>query len=123
MDTWDKKVLTIDVENMEVDEDNNEQNIVIKKENLAETVQMDCSLTKTIRCSQILIMFINNEKKLKTTRQLINDCICKHKTIMLNPFESKGKLPIASKQKEKLTLLEISSDDWMIIINLMNMFE
>ncbi|CAF3290741.1 unnamed protein product, partial [Rotaria sp. Silwood2] len=46
-----------------------------------------------------------------------------NKKFLLNLFENKGKLPIASKQKEKLTSLEISSDDWMIIMNLMDIFE
>jgi hypothetical protein len=34
-----------------------------------------------------------------------------HKQIVLNLFENKRKLPITSKQKEKLNVLELSSDD------------
>jgi len=46
-----------------------------------------------------------------------------HKPIVLNLFENKRKLQITSKQKEKLNVLELSSDDWLIFVNLMETFE
>ena len=42
---------------------------------------------------------------------------------MLNLYQNKGKLPITTKQKEKLTTLEISSDDWTLINNLLDVLE
>ena len=80
------------------------------------------------------MMFINKEKNaLKIKRSLIIDYISRwnatylalqslveHKTIMLNLYHNKGKLPISTKQKEKLTTLEISSDNWTLINNLLD---
>ncbi|CAM4832117.1 unnamed protein product [Rotaria magnacalcarata] len=131
-DSWGDSIATGDIANMDIDEGDNEQDTPITKENLAKTIHKGRQLIKTIRRSQILTMFINNEKKgLKITCHLIMDCITRwnstylaikslqeHKTVMLNLFENKGKLPIPTKQKEKLTLLEISSDDWTLINNL-----
>ena len=42
---------------------------------------------------------------------------------MLNLYRNKGKLPITTKQEEKLTILEISSDDWTLINNLLDVLE
>jgi hypothetical protein len=125
---------------MDVDkEDGNEveQGDQITKEQLAKTIQKGRSLIKTIRRSQILMMFINNEKKItKVQRRLIVDCmsrwnstylslrsILSHKPIIINLFENKGKLSITFKQREKLNSLELSSDDWMVFTDLMNLFE
>jgi hypothetical protein len=115
-------------------EDDNDEDITITKEKLAKTIQKGRSLIKTIRRSQILTGFINNEKPMfNVTRRLIIDCMSRwnstylaleslleHKPILANLFENKRKLPITSKQKEKLGLLELSSDDWTIFKNLMD---
>ena len=121
---------------MEVDAHDHGQTNGLTKENLAKIMQKGRSLIKTIRNSQIL-MFINKEKKaLKIKRSLIIDCISRwnstylalqslleHKTVMLNLYQNKGKLPISTKQKEKLTTLEISSDNWTLINNLLDVLE
>jgi hypothetical protein len=93
-------------------------------------------LIKTIRRSQILTTFIDNEKKiLKITRRLILDCISrwnstylalqslvKHKPALLKMYENKRNLPITPKQREKLNELELSSDDWLLFSNLVELF-
>ncbi|CAF3403614.1 unnamed protein product [Rotaria sp. Silwood2] len=69
-------------------------------------------------------------------RRLVVDCITrwnstylafssllKHKPVLINLFENKRKLPLATKQKEKLGLLELSSDDYTILKNLIDIFE
>ena len=117
--------------------DINEQNFNVTKERLAEAVQKSRSLIRAIRRSQILTKFVNNHRKsLKICRQLSNDCITRwnstyislksfleHKTILLNLFENKSKLSLTSKQNEKIKLLELSSDEWTIIVNLTLLLE
>ena len=49
--------------------------------------------------------------------------LVEHKPILANLFENKRKLPITSKQKEKLTSVELSSDDWNILNNLIEIFK
>lgn len=137
MDTWANDVVTGDVENMDIDENDDETNIVLTKEKLAKSIQKSRLLIKLIRHSQILMMYINNEKKeFKITRQLIVDCISrwnstylslqsllKHKPALLRLFENKRKLALTSKQKEKLNLYELSSDDYAILNSLMDVFD
>ncbi|CAF1473933.1 unnamed protein product [Adineta ricciae] len=82
-------------------------------------------------------MFIDNEKKLaKIKRRLYIDCMTRwnstlvalqslvdHKPVLISLFENKGQLPLTSKQKEKLGLLELSSDDYTIFNILIEIFQ
>jgi hypothetical protein len=135
---WNKGVITGDTENMDVDsDDDGDDDVTITKEKIAKAVQKGRSLIKTIRRSQILTGFINDEKPtFDVTCRLTIDCInrwnstflalfslLEHKPILANLFENKRKLPITSKQKEKLGLLELSSDDWAIFNNLMDILD
>jgi hypothetical protein len=137
MDAWGNGVITGDTENMDVDNNDDDDDITITKEKVAKAVQKGRSLIKTIRRSQILTGFINDEKPtFDVTCRLTIDCInrwnstylalyalLEHKPILANLFENKRKLPITSKQKEKLGLLELSSDDWAIFKNLMDILD
>ncbi|CAF3424702.1 unnamed protein product [Rotaria sp. Silwood2] len=61
---------------MNIDEVDNEEHIAITKNKLAETIQKGRSLIKVIRRSQILMKFINTEKKMfDVKRRLVVDCI------------------------------------------------
>ncbi|CAF3115252.1 unnamed protein product [Rotaria sp. Silwood2] len=136
-DTWSNDIITGDVDNMNIDEVDNEEHIAITKNKLAETIQKGRSLIKVIRRSQILMKFINTEKKMfDVKRRLVVDCITrwnstylafssllKHKPVLIYLFENKRKLPLTTKQKEKLGLLELSSDDYTILKNLIDIFE
>ena len=68
--------------------------------------------------------------------QLSSDCITRwnstyvsiksfleHKVVLLNLFENKSKLSLTSAQQEKIKLLELSSDEWTIIVNLISLLE
>lgn len=129
-------MVNMDVDGNDNDNDNNEH-IIITKQKLSKTIQKSRSLIKTLRRSQILTALINNEKPMfKITHRLIADCMSRwnstffslqtlveHKPILANLFENKRKLPITSKQKEKLTSVELSSDDWIILNNLIEIFK
>lgn len=137
MDTWGNDVITGDVENMDIDENDDEENTLLTLEKLARTIQKSRSLIKLMRRSQILMMYVNNEKKSSgINRQLIVDCITRwnstylalqsllaHKKVLLNLYQNKRKLTLSSKQKEKLNVCELSSDDYDIISNLMDIFD
>ncbi|CAF3500538.1 unnamed protein product [Rotaria socialis] len=138
MDTWGNDVVTGDVRNMDIDEsDDDEESTLLTIEKLANTIQKSRSLIKLIRRSQILMMYVNDEKKLSgINRRLIIDCITRwnstylavqslliHKNVLLNLYQSKRKLVLTSKQKEKLNLCELSNDEYDIISNLMDIFD
>ncbi|CAF1502782.1 unnamed protein product [Adineta steineri] len=137
LDSWDDEVITGDDYNRNDDNDDNDQNIAISQIQLAKTIQKGRSLIKLIKRSQIIMMYINNEKKLsKVQRRLTTDCMSRwnstflslqrlleHKPILNSLFENKGKLPLTNKQKEKLGLSELSSDDYMIFTDLLKIFE
>lgn len=140
-DSWGKDVMVGDggnggVGNVLDDDDNDDD--AITKEKLAETIQKGRSLLKTIRQSQILTSFVNDDRKNydNIKRRLVIDCITRwnstylslkslvdHKPVLLNLFENKGKLPITKKQKDKLFGLELSRDDWHLLTFLLEMFE
>lgn len=136
-DTWGDGVRTGDSDRMDVDQNDTADDYTITKQKLAEIIQKGRSLIKTIRRSQILTMYVNDGRKtFRVNRRLINDCITRwnstylsfkslleHKPILLNLFENKRKLPISSKQKEKLYGLELSSDDWILLTYLLEIFE
>ena len=46
-----------------------------------------------------------------------------HKPILISLFENKGQLPLTSNQKEKLCLLELSSDDYTIFNTVIEIFQ
>ena len=131
-------VVTGDNERMDVDEDYpDDDDTTITQQKLGETIQKSRSLIKTIRRSQILTTFIDDEKKpFDIKKRLINDCISRwnstysslkslleHKPVLLKLFENKRKLPISPKQKEKLFGLELSSDDWILLTYLIEIFD
>ena len=134
-DSWGDEVLLADQDNSSNDQ--NQQKEGISKEKLSKTIERARTLIKTIRSSQILIMFMNNEKlTLKIFRQLLYDCITRwnstyisidslmaNKLPILSLFENQRKLPITGKQKDKLSSLELSSDEWAILENLLIIFE
>ncbi len=139
-DAWNEGVITGDTEEMDLDQnDDNDDEATITKQILAETIQKGRSLIKTIRRSQILTMHINDEKeksKRNRHRRLIIDCMSRwnstylslkslvdHKPMLMNLFENKRKLPLSSKQKEKFYGLELSSDDWLLLNYLLEIFE
>jgi len=136
-DSWGDDVVTGDSELMDVDDVDNDDDIRITKQKLAETIQKGRSLIKLIKRSQIITMFVDNEKQsLNVNQRLITDCISRwnstylslkalleHKPALLKLFENKRKLPITSKQKEKLYELELSSDDWILFSYLIEIFE
>lgn len=107
------------------------------KEKLSETIQKARSLINMIRSSQALTNFVLIERRtLKILNGLINDCITRwnstymsmkslrdNKLPVSNLLENKRKLSISSSQKEKLTLLELSTDDWLVIDYLLSIFE
>ena len=109
----------------------------LTKERLAETVQKSRSLIRKIRQSQVLTTFVNSYKRsLQIVCQLSSDCIARrnstyvsiksfleHKVVLLNLFENKSKLSLTSVQQEKIKLLELYSDEWTIIVNLISLLE
>ena len=132
-DTWGDEVITADDDEME----DQEHNIVVTKEKLSEITQKARSLIRTFRRSQILTTYLTNERnKTKIGRRIRNDCITRwnstylslesllvNKPMVLHLFENKRNLPILPKQKEKLTSLELSTDEWAIIDQLVKIFE
>ena len=136
-DTWGKEAITSDSDDMDIDDNEDEETTVISKEKLAKTIQKARSLVNVLQRSQILMMSINNEKKINNVKcQLISDCITRwnsaylslknlldHEPILLALFENKRKLLITSKQKEKLGLLELTKDDYLILKDVLKAFE
>lgn len=124
-------------DNFEDNDENNERNSNLTKEKLSETIQKTRLLIQSVRRSQIITKFVNDHKtSLRITRQLVGDCITRwnstfvslksfteHKKILLNLFENKAKLSLTSEQQERLQSLELSSDEWTIIINLVLLLE
>lgn len=135
VDSWGHDVLSADQEDFR--DGNDQEDAPITREELSETIQRARTLIKTIRSSQILTAFMNNEKAtLKIFRQLLFDCITRwnstytsfdslmaNQSPILSLFENKRKLPITSNQKDKLSSLELSSDEWNLIENLLLIFE
>ncbi|CAF1587487.1 unnamed protein product, partial [Didymodactylos carnosus] len=136
-DSWDEQVLTAEDVNIEIEDDNNEEQIEITKRKVVETMQKCRSLIKIVRRSQIFTLFINDEKnRLNVPRRLIVDCITRwnstylalkalleHKQVLINLFDNKCQLKLSTKQKEKLTASQLSSDEWTIIIHLIEILE
>lgn len=135
-DGWNDEVITGDSGDMNnIDNDEGDDNVT--KIKIAKTIQKGRSLIKMIKRSQIIMMFINNEKELlNIRRRLIVDCMSRwnstylalksllqHKPVLSSLFNNKRKLPLTPKQKEKLGLLELSSDDYTILDNLIQIFE
>ena len=133
-DTWGDGVLTASDDNLDVI---HKKISHLTKEKFAETVQKSRSLIRKIRQSQVLTTFFNSHKRsLQIVCQLSGDCITRwnstyvsiksfleHKVVLLNLFENKSKLSLTSAQQEKIKLLELSSDEWTIIVNLISLLE
>ena len=127
-DRWSEEVVTADDSPMDVDDNDSEQ-MEITKTQLAETIQKCRSLIKSVNRSQILTSFMNTERtNLGVSRRLMQDCITRwnstfsslqslllNKQVILNLFANKRQLPISAKLVEKLTVCELSSDEWVII--------
>jgi hypothetical protein len=113
---------------MDVD-DNDSGHTEITKTQLAETIQKCRSLIKAVNHSQILTSFVNNERiKLGVSRRLMQDCITRwnstfsslqslllNKQVIVNLLANKRQIAISAKLFEKLTLCELSSDEWVLV--------
>ena len=135
-DSWGDEVIVGDAEDMEGDSDDMEADLAVTKQRIADVVQKGRSLIKTIRRSQILSAYVNDDKKNYDVKcRLIVDCLSRwnstylslkslveHKPTISNLFENKGKLPITKQQKDKLLGLELTSDDWNLFSYLLEVF-
>ena len=103
------------------------------KVHLADLIDKCRSLVKTISRSQILTAFVNREREnMRIRRGLAQDCITRwnstyyfleslvqNKQVLLNLFTNKREICASSKQRETLSSFELSSDDWAIIVLLL----
>ncbi|CAF4404765.1 unnamed protein product, partial [Didymodactylos carnosus] len=114
-DTWAVDVI-VDAE----DEDSNE---------LGEIIQKVRNLVKIIKRSSIVTSYVNNLKlQYNVNRSLQLDCITRwnstllmveimllHKPVMHQLFADKHLIDIKTEQKTRMTLNELSSDDWNVL--------
>ena len=110
-DSWGNEVIVGDAGDM--DPNDTEADDAVTKQRIAEVVQKGRSLIKTIRRSQILTAFINDDKNNYDIKcRLSLDCLSrwnstylllkslvKYKPTISNLFENKRKLPITTKKK------------------------
>lgn len=133
-DSWGNEVIVGDAGDM--DPNDTEADVAVTKQRIAEVVQKGRSLIKTIRRSQILTAFINDDKNNYDIKcRLALDCLSRwnstylllkslveYKPMISNLFENKRKLPITKKQNDKLFGLELTSDDWNLFSYLLEVF-
>ncbi|CAF1384341.1 unnamed protein product [Didymodactylos carnosus] len=122
-DTWAVDVI-VDAEN----EDSNDS-ILNEKKELGEIIQKVRNLVKIIKRSSIVTSYVNNLKlQYNVKRSLQLDCITRwnstllmveimllHKPVMHQLFADKHLIDIKTEQQTRMTLNELSSDDWNVL--------
>ncbi|CAF1488687.1 unnamed protein product [Adineta ricciae] len=113
-DSWDQEVNTGDNSDMSTDVNDEDRHVAIIKMKLAAAIQKGRSLIKLVKRSQIITMFIDNEKKLaKIKRRLYIDCMTRwnstlvalqslvdHKPVLISLFETKDNYHLLPSKKK-----------------------
>jgi hypothetical protein len=127
-DNWAIDVESFDAEN---------HMTTIEKEEITNTLDKCRALIRLIKRSSILMQFIQETKQpFGINRQFVLDCITRwnstnymietfllHKRVLLTLFDQKRVLPITKSQKDRLTDLEFSTDQWEILSILYRVLE